>query len=88
MLPLGHIKERGGSMKLTIEIIKAQKLAHKAHTTFGLNMGGSRVDKWGYLISKCIPCKAEYITRNFCETCDDYIQQVKPNQAACPVCNS
>jgi hypothetical protein len=70
-------------MKLTIEMIKQQKIEHQAHTEFS-----TRTDKFGYLVSKCTPCKAEYITRNFCETCDDYIQQVKPNQTACPVCNS
>ena len=70
-------------MKLTAEIIKAQKLAHKAHTTFG-----SRVDKWGYLVSKCIPCKAEYITREYCDNCADYVQVTAPNQTHCPDCDN
>ena len=60
------------------------KLKHiTEHTEFP-----TRRDKYGYPLTKCIPCKSEYITKNYCETCQDYIQQVKPNQMACPVCNS
>ena len=69
-------------MPTSLEIAVMQ-VKHQTHTEFP-----TKTDKYGYLVTKCIPCKSEHITRNFCETCDDYIQQVKPNQTACPVCNS
>jgi len=69
-------------MPSMIEMVE-MKAKHQAHAEFP-----TRTDKYGYLITKCIPCKSEYITKNYCETCDDYIQQVKPNQTTCPVCNS
>jgi len=72
----------GKKMPSQLELADMQ-IKHLGHTEFP-----TRTDKYGYLVTKCIPCKSEYITKNYCETCQDYIQQVKPNQIACPVCNS
>jgi hypothetical protein len=63
--------------------ISLMRVKHTAHTEFP-----TKTDKFGYLATKCLMCKSEHITKNFCETCDDYIQQVKPNQTVCTVCNS
>ena len=66
--------------RLELAVMRAK---HMEHTEFP-----DRIDRFGYLVTKCLPCKAEYITKVYCETCQDYIQQVRPNQTACPVCNS
>ena len=66
----------GKKMPSQLELAVMQ-IKHLGHTEFP-----ARTDKYGYLVTKCIPCKSEYITKNYCETCQDYIQQVKPNQMA------
>ena len=66
----------------TMEGLKAQKLAHKAHTAFK----GTRLDKYGYLVTKCLPCKTEHMTWRHCDSCNDDIKVTAPNQTHCPAC--